>query len=171
MGREGENLRGLEPGNDVLTTCDKTHASQRYLQAAEDLRCSSWCFEQILGDIESILLQKKCAMSASVEIIFFWAWLIILVWENEPKLKETTVNYFEFRHHQSIEEYTRDNSELVNQDARIVWASLISSVEVSRYDCLFHDCPLAGNTRRVLEILSVKLFRNLWCNYLQCRFL
>ena len=52
-------------------------------------------------------------MSASIEIIFFWAWLIILVWENEPKLKETTVNYFEFRHQQSIEEYPRDNSELV----------------------------------------------------------
>ena len=77
-------------------------------------------------------------MSASVEIIFFWAWLIILVWENEPKLKETTVNYFESRHHQSIEEYRRDNSELVNQDARIVWASLISSLEVARYNCLPH---------------------------------
>ena len=45
---------------------------------------------------------------------------MILVWENEPKLKETAINYFESRHHQSIEEYTRDNSELVNQDARIV---------------------------------------------------
>ena len=65
------------------------------------------------------------------------------------------VNYSEFRHHQSIEEYTRDNSELVNQDARIVWASLLSSLEVSRFDCLFHDYPLAGNTRRLLEILSV----------------
>ena len=32
----------------------------------------------------------------------------------------------------------RDNSELVNQDARIVWASLISSLEVARYDCLPH---------------------------------
>ena len=84
-----------------------------------------------------------------------------MVWEDETKLKETTVNHFESGHHQSIEEYTGDNSELVNQDARIVWASLISSVEVSRYDCLFHDCPLAGNTRRVLEILSVKLFGNL----------
>ena len=41
------------------------------------------------------------------------------MWENEPKLKETTVNYFELRHHQWIEEYTRDNSELVNQDARM----------------------------------------------------
>ena len=77
-------------------------------------------------------------MSSSVEILFFWAWLIILVWENEPKLKETTVNYFEFRHHSSIGEYTSDGSELVNQDVRIVWASLISSLEVARYDCLPH---------------------------------
>ena len=66
-------------------------------------------------------------------------WLIILVWENEPKLKETTVNYFEFRHQQSIEECTRDNNELVTQDARIVQASLISSLEVARYDCLPHQ--------------------------------
>ena len=120
------------------TICDKTHASQRYLQAAEDLRCCSWCFEQIFEDRESFLLQRKCAMSASVEIIFFWAWLIILVWENEPKLKETTVNYFEFRHQRSTEEYTLDNSELVNQDARIVWASLIYSLEVFRYNFLPH---------------------------------
>ena len=34
LGREGKNWRGLEPG-DVLTTCDKTHASQRYLLAAD----------------------------------------------------------------------------------------------------------------------------------------
>ena len=127
--------------------------------------------EQIFEDIEPFLLQRKGAMSASVEILFFWAWLIILVWENEPKLKETTVNYFESGHHQSFEEYTRDNSELVNQDARIVWASLTSSLDVSRYDCLFHDCLLAGNTARLLEILSVTWFSNLWCNYLQCRFL
>ena len=40
-GREGKNWRGLEPGDDVLTTCDKTHASQRYFQAAEDLRFCS----------------------------------------------------------------------------------------------------------------------------------
>ena len=37
MGREGKNWRGLEPEDDVITTCDKMHASQRYLQAAEDL--------------------------------------------------------------------------------------------------------------------------------------
>ena len=85
-------------------TCDKTHASQRYPQAAEDLRCCSWWFEQIFEDRESFYLQRKSAMSASVEIIFFWAWMIILVWENEPKLKGTTVNYFEFRHHQSIDQ-------------------------------------------------------------------
>ena len=61
-----------------------------------------------------------------------------MVWENEPKFKQTTVNYSEFRDQQSIEEYTRDNSELVNQDAKIVWASLISSLDVARYDCLLH---------------------------------
>ena len=84
-----------------------------------------------------------------------------MVWENEPKLKEKTDNYFESRHRQSIEEYTRENGELVNQDARIVWASLLSSLEVSRYDYFFYDCPLARNTRRLLEILSVILFGNL----------
>ena len=92
---------------------------------------------------ESFLLQMKYAMSASVEIILFWAYLIILVRESEPKLKETTVNYFKLRHHRSIEEYTRDNSETVNQDARITWASLMSSLEVARYDCLPHRFSLA----------------------------
>ena len=57
-------------------------------------------------------------------------------------MKGTTVNYFEFGHHQSFEEYTSDNSELVNQDARLVWASLISSLEVARYDCLPHHFSL-----------------------------
>ena len=36
----------------------------------------------------------KCMMSASVNIIVYWAWLIISLWEIEPKSKETTVNYF-----------------------------------------------------------------------------
>ena len=36
MGREGKNWRGLELKDDVLRTCDKTHTSQQYLQAAED---------------------------------------------------------------------------------------------------------------------------------------
>ena len=38
----------------------------------------------------------------------------------------------------SIEEYTRVNNESVKQYARIVWASLISSLEVARFDCLPH---------------------------------
>ena len=79
-----------------------------FWRLTKDLRCCSWCFEQIFEDGESFLLQRKCA----------------------------TVNYFEFRHHPLIEEFTSDNSELVNQDARIVWASLISPLEVARYDCL-----------------------------------
>ena len=52
----------------------------------------------------------------SVEIIFYWAWIIISVWENEAKLKETTVNYL------AIGVYTREHSESVKQYARIVWA-------------------------------------------------
>ena len=41
-------------------------------------------------------------------------------------------------HHWSTEVYTREHSESVKQYARIVWASLISSLEVARYDCLPH---------------------------------
>ena len=118
MGREGKYWRGLEPGDDFLTTCDETHASM-VSSSSWGPSLKFWYEEQIFDDRESFLLQRKCAMSALVEIIFFRAWLIILVWENEPKLKETTVNYFELRHHQWIEEYTRDKCELVNQDARM----------------------------------------------------
>ena len=57
------------------------------------------------------------------------------VWENEPKLRETTVNYFALRHHWSIEVCTREHGESVKQYARIVWASLTSSLEVASYDC------------------------------------
>ena len=36
VGRGGGNLRGLEPGDDVLTTCKaiNKHASHQYLQIA-----------------------------------------------------------------------------------------------------------------------------------------
>ena len=83
-----------------------THASQRYLQTAYDFRRCSWCCDQIFEDRECFLLQMKCMLSASVEIISYWAWLIISVWENEPKLKETTVNHFALRHYRWIEVYT-----------------------------------------------------------------
>ena len=45
---------------------------------------------------------------------------ILLSVTDNSKLKETTVNYFESRHHQSIEEYTRDNSEPVDQELSLV---------------------------------------------------
>ena len=48
------------------------------------------------------------------------------------------MKYFALRHDWSISVYTRENHELINLDARIVWASLISSLEVPRYDCLPH---------------------------------
>ena len=113
-----------------------THASQRYLQTAYNFRRCSWCCDQIFEDGECFLLQMKCMLSASVEIISYCAWLIISVWENEPKLKETTVNHFALRQFWCIEVYTCSKHKSVKQFARIVWASLISSLEVSRYDCL-----------------------------------
>ena len=83
--------------------------------SSEELCYCSWCFKKIFEDRECFLLQMKCMMSASVEVIFYWAWLIILVWENEPKLKETTVNYFVLRYHWWVEEYTRENSESIKK--------------------------------------------------------
>ena len=56
---------------------------------------------------------------------FFSAWLITSVKENEPNLKETTVNYFALRHHPSIEVYSSEHSELVKQYARIVKGLLL----------------------------------------------
>ena len=133
-GEVGKNWRSLEPGDDVLTT---THMLVRGI--FRQLRRCSWCCDQIFEDRECFLLQMKCMMSASVEIICYWAWLIISVWENEPKLKETTVNHFALRHYWWIEVYAcSEHGNLVKQYARIVWASFISSLEVARYDCLPH---------------------------------
>ena len=44
----------------------------------------------------------SCMMSASVEMIFHWALLWTLVWENESELKETTVRDFQLRDYRSI---------------------------------------------------------------------
>ena len=108
------------------------HASQRYLQTAYDLCHSYWCCDQIFNDRECFLLQIKYIMWASVEIIFYWAWIIISFWENEPKLKETTVNHFAWRHYWWIEVYMCiEHNESVKQHARIVWASLISFFSLS----------------------------------------
>ena len=49
--------------------------------------CSSWCFEQIFEDRESFLLQRKCAMSASVEVTYFWEQL-----QNTPQLIYMSLN-------------------------------------------------------------------------------
>ena len=76
----------MEPRDDVLTSCNaiNSHASQRYFQAAEDLRWSSWCFGPILEDREWFLLDIWCMMSALVEIMVYRAWLIISVWSLIP---------------------------------------------------------------------------------------
>ena len=58
----------------------------------------------------------KCMISLSVKITFFWALLIISVWEIEPKTKETTVNYFALRHYWSIEEWEQWVSKTIRQN-------------------------------------------------------
>ena len=78
-------------------------------------------------DWECFIFQMQCMVSALVEIIFYCAWLIILVWVNEPKPKETTVKYFALRHYRSIEECTRENGESLKQYTRIVLATEIFS--------------------------------------------
>ena len=49
----------------------------------------------------------------------------------------------------------RENSESVKQYARILWASLTSSLEVARYDYLLHRCflnvPTSSDKRRELK--------------------
>ena len=60
---------------DEVWNLGTANTSQRYLQIAVDLRCSSWCLEQIFEDRECFHLQVKCMMSASVEIVLYWAWL------------------------------------------------------------------------------------------------
>ena len=73
-------------------------------------------------DWECFIFQMQYMVSVLAEIIFYCAWLIILVWVNEPKSKETTVKYFA-----SIEECTRENGESLKQYSRIVLATEIFS--------------------------------------------
>ena len=110
LGREGKNWRGLQPGDEVLTTCDKTHASQRYLQQLITLVVLPDVLKKF-SEIKNLFFLRGSVCDVSIS----WNYILLSVTDNfgqrnEPKLKETTVNYFEFRHHQSIEEYTRDNS-------------------------------------------------------------
>ena len=101
------------------------------------------------------------SLSASVEIIFCWVWLIISVWESELKLKEMTVNYFALRHHQSVEEYTCENNESEKQYTRITWTSLISSLEVAWYYCL----PQGSTSSDEREKSKGKVIFNLCLNF------
>ena len=123
-GRWGKNWRSLEPGDDILTTT-RILVSGIFRQLTTFVAVLD-VLTKFYEDREFFLLQRKCMMSALIEIIFYWTWVIILVWENEPKLKETTV-------------YTcSENSESLKRCGRIVWASLISALEVARWEYLPH---------------------------------
>ena len=105
-------------------------------QAAKDLRWCFWCFERISEDRKCFRLQIYFMMSASVEMIFYWAWRIILVWENEPKFKETIVNDSKLRQYSSIEVYTHENSESVKNSRVFV---SFSSAGFHRETILFQN--------------------------------
>ena len=62
------------------------HAGQRYLQAANDLRCYSWC-----------VFYFRWRVWRKHQSKLYWAWRLVSVWENVPKLKDTTVNHFALR--------------------------------------------------------------------------
>ena len=80
MGREGKNWRGLEPGDDVLTTCGKTHASQWYLQAAVDFRCCSRCDEQIFEGLNKDLKKFNSLKTKRIvpKVIYFLRYRFLL---------------------------------------------------------------------------------------------
>ena len=62
-------------------------------------------------------------------------------------------SFFALRHHRSPEEYKRENGESVNQNARILWASIVSSLEVARYDWLPHGFFLTSQP----PLFSIKI--------------
>ena len=113
-----------EPGDDILT-------ATRMLVSGIFRQLTTFVvvldvLTKFYEDRECFLLQRKRMMSALIEIVFYWARVIISVWENESKLKETTV-------------YTcSEHSKSVKRCARIVWASLISAPKVARQECLPH---------------------------------
>ena len=77
------------------------------------------------------------------------------------------------RHHLSIEEHTRENSESVKLYARIVWTSLKSSLEIASYDCLPHRVslklqpPLFSVENWIEEQLSTRVWT---CNFFNFNF-
>ena len=82
-------------------------------------------------------------------------------------MKETTVNHFALRHYWWIEVYTcSEHSESVKQYARIVWAFLISSLEVARYDCLHLNVSTSSVQRRKLKKVMFNSCLN-QCNFLK----
>ena len=134
-------------------------------------------------------------------MLYFWMRRLLAFYDHGKDKAKIRYDHSAFQEPASIGTggLRRKRSESVKQYARIVWASLISSLEVARYDCLphrfsptfqplfsvenwkkkefstrvwtcvifenffafsyscfmFHDCPLAGNKRRLFEIFSV----------------
>ena len=85
---------------------------------------------------------------------------------NEPKSKETMVNYFALRHHQSIEEYTRENGEAVKQSPEsyvLLLYLLLKLPGMTAYPTVFPNVLTSSDKRRKLKR---KVILNSWLNLL-----
>ena len=84
-GRWGKNWRSLEPGDDILTTT-RMLVSGIFRQLTTFVVVLD-VLTKFYEDRECFLLQRKRMMSALIEIVFYWARVIISVWENEQKIE------------------------------------------------------------------------------------
>ena len=114
----------------------------------------SWCFDHFskVGNVFFFRWSAWCRHQASVEIIFYWAWLIISIWENEPKLPHRFSLTFQ---HPLIKK-----SHFILVFELVTFFFNFFSLAIF----FFHDYPLAGNTLCLFEIFSVIWFSNLCCN-------
>ena len=75
----------------------------------------------------------SCMMCVSVEMIFHWSLLLTLDWENEPELKETTVNNFQLRDYRSIKQWV-DERQVCKTIRQKRMGFSISSLDVTKND-------------------------------------
>ena len=115
-----------------------THASQRYLQTAYDLRRCSWWFDQIFWrygmfsssvEVRDVSISWNCILLSVTYNFDLGKWTKIERNDSKPLRVKTLLMDWGVN-------TSSEHSESVKRYTRIVWASLISSLEVATYDCL-----------------------------------
>ena len=86
------NQSGEGGGEDVLTTC----------KVIDTCMLVSGIFKQlttfvVTPDVEGSVFYFRWRVWRKHQSKLYWAWRLVSVWENEPKLKDTTVNHFALR--------------------------------------------------------------------------